>query len=512
MEFLKDLISVVDKNKIKHIEIIGNGLPKNQKLYRLYDGILNGEFNSDSQACRILYGTNDLDKGYRNIKSRLEKRAMNTLFFIDLNSSSYSDLQKAHYNCYKNLAAAKFLAGRGARKASVKLSEKTLKIALKFELHDISINLLKDLRTYYGTLIGDQKKLKKYNGIFRQLKEDRDYEEKAREMYDLLASNFAKSKTIQQSQIKMAQLYAEELEPLLEKSTYRQFRLFAHFILVLRYQIENDHEGTIKACNQALHFFQNQKFESKHHIFNFLFKRLSSYTQLKHYKAADLDAKRCLTLVNEGSVNWFIVSQFYILLLFHSDKIQDGFEFYRKVRAIRNRKKSRSEVGKEFWNLIEAFIDYFIKIGKIEIPPKKRKPRFDSNSFIKSVPAFSKDKRGMNIMILVLQILFLLDEKNQDEVIERMEALRNYTSRYLRKNDDFRSNCFIKMFLKIPESNYNKIALERNTKDLFKKLKSKPLDVADKPIEMEIIPFEMLWEMVLKSLERKLGRKRRGTR
>lgn len=512
MEYLKDLISVIDKNKIKHIEIIGNGLAKDQKLYRLYDGILKDEFSSDSQACRKLYGTNELNKGYRNLKSRLEKRVLNTLFFIDLNASSYNELQKAYYNCYKNLAATKFLANRGARKASVKLSEKTLKIALKFELYDIAIDLLKDLRTYYGTLLGDQKKLKEYNNIFKTLKEDRDYEELAREMYDHLASHFVHSKTIKPSQIKMAKTYAKELEPLLKKSSYRQFRLFAHTILVLRYQIENDHQGTINACNQALHFFQNQTYKSKVPIFNFLFKRLNGYIQTKQYEVADLDAKHCLTLVNEGSVNWFIVSQFYILLLFHSQRIQEGFEFYRKVRAIRNKKKSRFEIGKEFWNIIEAFIDYFIKIGKIEIPPNKRKPRFDSKSFIKSVPAFSKDKRGMNIMILVLQILFLLDEKNEDEVIERMETLRYYSSRYLRKNDDFRSNCFIKMFLKIPESNYNRIALERNTKDLFKKLKSKPLDVADKPIEMEIIPFEMLWEMVLKSLERKLTRKRRGNR
>lgn len=331
-------------------------------------------------------------------------------------------------------------------------------------------------------------------------------------MYDLLASNFVHSKTIQASQVKMANRYAEELESLLEKSSYRQFRLYAHIILVSRYQIVNDHEGTIKACDEALLFFQNQKYPSQVQIFNFLFKRLNSYTQLKKYEAADLDAKKCLSLVSEGNLNWFIVSQFYILLLFHSGKIQDGFEFYRKVRSIRNKKKSRLEIGKEFWNLIEAFIDYFIKTGKIEIPANKRKPRFDSKSFVKSVPESSRDKRGMNIMILVLQILFLLDEKKEDEMVDRMEALRYYSSRYLRKNDDFRSNCFIKMVLKIPESNYNQIALKRNTKDLLKKLKSKPLDVADKPIEMEIIPFEALWEIILDSLERKLARKRRGTR
>ena len=315
MEYLKDLISVIDKNKVKHIEIIGKGIPKDQKLYKLYDGILKEEFNSDSQACRKLYGTNDLNKGYRNIKSRLEKRALNTIFFIDLNSSSYSDLQKAYYNCYKNSAAVKVLTGQGARKASIKLAEKTYKIALKFEFHDIAIDLLKDLRTYYGPLLVDQKKLKKYNDKFHHLKEDRNYEERAREMYDHLASHFVHSKTIKPFHIKMAQMYANELEPLLEKTSYRQFHLFAHTILVLRYQIENNHVGTIQACDQALNFFQNLRYQSGTQIFSFLFKRLTSLIQLKQYEAADLDAKQCLSLVDEGKLNWFIVSQIYIRAL-----------------------------------------------------------------------------------------------------------------------------------------------------------------------------------------------------
>jgi len=138
MEYLKDLISIISKNKVKHIEIISNDLTKDRKLYKLYDGILNEEFSSDGQACRKLYGTNNLNKGYRNLKSRLEKRALNTLFFIDLNSPSYTDFQKAYYNCYKNLAATKVLLGRGAKQAGIKLSEKTLNIVLKFELYDIA--------------------------------------------------------------------------------------------------------------------------------------------------------------------------------------------------------------------------------------------------------------------------------------------------------------------------------------------------------------------------------------
>ena len=189
---------------------------------------MNEEFHSDSQASRILYGTNDLGKGYRNLKSRLEKRALNTIFFLDLNSPSYNDLQKAHYNCYKNLAASKILLGRGARKSSIKLSEKTLSIALKFEFYDIAIPLLQDLRNHYGSLLGNQKKLKKYNGILKKLKKDRDYEELAREISTLPNLPFHKSlRRIRNTQTQTRLGRNERLKNL--KNAFKLHKIPSHF-------------------------------------------------------------------------------------------------------------------------------------------------------------------------------------------------------------------------------------------------------------------------------------------
>jgi len=509
MEHLKEIISIVDKNKTKHIDIIGRDKNKDTKLNQLYEGILAGKYNSDVQACKDLFGTNQFEKGYRNLKSRLEKRVINTLFFLDLNAVSFLETEKAYYNCYKNLAAIKILTGRGARKSSNLLAEKTLKVAMKFEFHDVSIPILKDLRQYYGTLVGNQKKYRKYNHLLQQFREESNYEEQAREMYTTLASYYANSKTIKPIHLTLAKEYAEKLEGYLDKTNYRNFHLYAHLVITLRYEIENDFHKAIENCNRALDYLKKFQHTTKTQFFVFHFKRMTSLTKLKKLEEAHVDAEKCLELVKEGNLNWFLTSQFYILLLLHSEKFQEAFGFYKKVNKIRKSKKVRSDVGKEFFNIIGAYIDYFIRIGKIEIPPNKRKPRFDSKSFMKSSPEFSKDKRGMNVTILVLQVLFFLNENKHNQVIDRMDALRTYSSRYLRQDETFRSNCFIKMLSKIPEANFNRIALERRSKDLYKKLISKPLEVANQPIEMEIIPFEKLWEMVLNSLDKKTTKNRR---
>ncbi len=500
MDYLKEIISIVDKNKSKQIEIVGQDSIKDRKLHQLYEGILMSEYKSDSQACRKLYGTNDLDKGYRNLKSRLEKRVLNTLFFIDVNLASYSDPRKAYFQCYKNMAAVKFLVVKGGKKSSIKLAEKTLKKALQYEFYDVAIPLLKDLRQYYGTLRGDQKKMRKYNDLLQQIMEASSYEEKARGMYDMLASQFVRSKTIKPFHIRMAREFSEELEPDLDKTNFRNFHFYAHLILVLRYEIENDPPQTIIACDRALSYFNKIGFITQNQTFTFLFKRFTSHIQLKNYETAGKDAQTCLELVEEGTWNWILASQFYMVLLFHSGRIQESFEFYKKVKSVIKKKRIISEEAKQFWNLIEAYIDYFIRVGEIVLPAQKRKPRFDFDTFIKGVPTFKKDKRGMNISVIVLQLLFNLQQKKYDEVIMRTEALESYSSRYLRQNDTFRSNCFIRMLLEIPAANFNRTNLERRAEKLYEKLISKPLEIAEQPQEVEIVPYEVLWEFVLSSM------------
>ena len=81
-----------------------------------------------------------------------------------------------------------------------------------------------------------------------------------------------------------------------------------------------------------------------------------------------------------------------------------------------------------------------------------------------------------------------------------MEALKTYSHRYLRKNDTFRSNCFINMLLQLPLANFNKIALKRKANKYWEKLRSLPLEEAKQSVEIELVPYEKLWEYVLEAV------------
>jgi hypothetical protein len=121
--------------------------------------------------------------------------------------------------------------------------------------------------------------------------------------------------------------------------------------------------------------------------------------------------------------------------------------------------------------------------------------------FVNETPLYNKDKRGLNIPILIFQILVMILTKRYDETIDRMEAIEKYSTRYLKKDDNFRSNCFIKMLLQMAGSGFHKAAVARNAEKYVKLLGTVPLDFAKQSHDIEIIPYEALWDMVVDSLD-----------
>ena len=113
------------------------------------------------------------------------------------------------------------------------------------------------------------------------------------------------------------------------------------------------------------------------------------------------------------------------------------------------------------------------------------------------MPNFSRDKTGINISILVIQVLLLIAQGKKSKVIDRVEALRTYVYTHLRKDESFRSNCFIKMLLKMTEANFHKNGTIRKTEGLRKRLEEASIGTKGYSNYVEIIPYEKLWEISL---------------
>ncbi len=504
MEQLIELVNIVSKNKAKNLDTVSNFQENESKLQALYSGIAEGKFASDSEAARFIYPDSPRQHvNYGKIKRRLYQRLINSIFFIDINKPDYDDLQTAYYTCYRDFAALKILIGRSALKTAVPLGESILKRAQKFEFTDLVVNVLRELHMIYAGPQGDQKNFVRCNKLLKSYTEIFQAEILAEEYYHKLAIHFTRSRATKPELAATASQYKDNLVKLGTKAKTYRYILMAYLVMSLRYQIVNDYKNTLRVCKEAVSQLKKKgKAKSKTSLYTFQIKMASCQIQLGEFEESQKTLELCLNLVDKGVLNWYVTNEYLLISLFHSGNYQKALKVFVEAQSL-PAFKSLPAHYQEQWAILETYIHFFIANGAIT-PDRvslKKLGRFKLSKFLNDVPVFSKDKRGSNITILVLQILFLIQQKRFGDVSDRLESLKAYSYRYLRKDDTFRSNCFIHMLQQLPKAFFNKKAIGRHANKYRQKLKSVPLDLANQSGEVELVPYEKLWSLVIASLK-----------
>ena len=500
MEELIQLVQIISPNKIKGIELVYSDEEGGSNLQQLYRSIAEAESISEEELAARFYEGKHQKEYFNRLKRELKGRLINSLFLIDANDAKYSEIARAYYNCYKNAAAVKILLARGARQVAIRLAEETVYKAEDFEFTDILLSLAKDLRFHYGNILGDSKLFNYYNDRVGHYMNVYLAELKAEEYYASLALNFSASGASKREFSGQAERYADEMEQTITQYHSYRLNLYAFTVIALRDEIANDHENTIATCQRAVAYFEkNEHLASRQALFNFSYRMLSSYILLRRLEEGKTVALRCLQWVDKGIFNWFKAMEYLFILYLHSEKYQEAYEVYKEVIEQEHFSKQYSAI-QEIWHINEAYVHYFVSIGVIEVRKNDAMKKFRASRFLNEVPTYSKDKRGNNITILILQVLFLLQQNQYGKIIDRVESLRTYTHRYLRRDETFRSNCFIKLLTLLPAANFHKAAVIRKSKKYWEKLQSVGI-INNQSAELEAVPYETLWMFVLDSLE-----------
>lgn len=504
METLLELAQIISKNKTKRIEIIGHPGNYNSRAQKLYEELTsNKELDEQALPAQLFPDSNNQHLSFSRLKQRLFKRLINTLFFIDTDKPSFTNIQRAYYLSYRDFAAFKILVGKSSRKVSIKLGERILKRSIDFEFTDLTVDLLRVLRVQYTTIEADRKKFERANNLFKKQKLKLEAEELADEYYSQLALYFVKSRAPQTELAQTARKYSQELKKLEDDCDTQRFYFISYYVHAIRYQIENDFITTEKICQRAIDLLTSKKkLINPNALQTFLNIKASANIKLGRYQEAQADIEQNLKLSAKGTLNWYISLYYLFLLHFHNNDYQKALVVFKNARE-NSQFKKLPPAHKEYWIIAEAYLYYLIAMGEIQLNLKDlaQYSNFRVQKFLNEVPVYSKDKRGANISILILQVLFLLQRKEYENTVSRLERLKSYSNKYLRKNENFRSNCFIRILLQLPNSYFNKKAALRKTQKYVERLKEVPLRVAVQSSEMELIPYEQLWQMVLKSLK-----------
>lgn len=498
MEKLIELITIVNQIKIQRIEIIGKGrFGKDQKMKQLYEGIAKGKFKTNAEAAKVIYGENAQSTNISSLKGLLTNKILNTLFFINLSGSSFNPIQKNYYECHKLRAVVQILRGKGSRISSMEIAKKVLKKSLKYQFTEISLELSKLLRQHYSIYNKNLSKRNKYNAVVTEQFDRWQGEEQLDKMYEELIFELSDKRSIHKELVEKGKNYAYNARGIYSRLESLKIGQLSHLLFVLEHELSRNYPEIENTCNKAISYFESKgPLESKPNTLVFKIKLLSAYIPLQKFQEGEILATKILDTISVGSINWFVTLELYFLLSMHTGNYTQGANVLQQASNHKNFKKLKKQ-SLEMWLVYEAYIEY---LKQLEILPKPSKNNFRVARFINEVPNFSKDKTGINISILVIQILLLVSQGKEAKVIDRVEALRTYVYTYLRKDDSLRSNCFIKMLLKMVECHFHKNGTIRKTKSLVEKLEETPISTKGHSQYIEIIPYEKLWQLALMKL------------
>jgi len=501
------LINVVSKQKVKQIQIISEEAKLSKKSKELYEGIRTGLIQSDTDAVQILYNQFTIDSKFRKLKGRLKNRLINTLFFIDVQKFSRSDQISATIKSYHLLSAMKILIGRGKRNTAMSLAKEALQLSVKFDIVELTYLLSKELCLHYGLYNYHKNKYRQYLELSEKYLEYIALEDRASKAFIFFGQQMLKHKHSYDNRL---QFYKNELNTL-EKISYihtytYNYRLFN--ALYFMYYIEKDYEKLENISNTAVQFFQSKKGFLRAGEFSFLQK-----LGLAKFIMGDIDASitvynRALALKpRTGNLAWFNV-RYHLFNAYLSTKNYTMAYKYLIEALNEDSLKKLNESFREPWLIKEAYMQLLLKMGKVtEVEDSKNKLRpFRINRFLNEVPLYSRDKSGRNIAILIIHVLFLFIQKKDDELQRRLDALGQYSFRYLRNDETLRSNAFIKMLQKLPDANYHPKGIERRVDKFYKRLVETPMNISEDSAETEVIPYEHLWEIVLELLQMRVNK------
>ncbi|MEO1627905.1 MAG: hypothetical protein AAFV25_22340, partial [Bacteroidota bacterium] len=159
-------------------------------------------------------------------------------------------------------------------------------------------------------------------------------------------------------------------------------------------------------------------------------------------------------------------------------------------------KRCQFENIRQQFAIIEAYLYFLSRFNYLSLPKPFRLGKY-LNETIKA----QSDKQGSNIAILIAELLIYLS-KDRAKFIDRIEAVANYSYRYLKDRETRRAKQFIQILCKIPRANFNPIALRRTAKRQIQYLENNPMWMGNN-FAVEVIPFEKLLSMIMEQLQQK---------
>ena len=497
MQIFKDYISLlvefkIEKNKLTAI------LGDDTKLRHFYEGIAHKTMTTEDEAAAVIYGqgVTASDANFRRLKTDLKKKVQQLLLMVDFSQhKAFNDYQKAGYSIFKNLAVFKILRGRVKRSAAADIAKHIFEEASLHGFSDAILWSAEFMKTHHGRVDIDEKKKVFYTAAYSNALDAFYAEKKAEFFVDDFSRHFEKTKATKKWLEPQVVEHCGILDSFGSIDT-PNFIIHSGLMHIYRYLVINDYKSALPECNKYIAQLEARPTLHKVGLATLLQQKIVCCMMLKQFDEAVAIGLRSRELAITGQHNWYNNCILLMQLYIRREELDTAWVVYQEALGHENF-KSQTEATQETVSLYGAYLNWFIGVQSFSVPKEdyEAAQNFKVQRFMNDLSVLSSDKSGMNIPVLLLQILHLFSTNKYDAISERLEAIRKYQSRYAGEHTDTRLKALVRL-LEIADSDaYNYKTLNKDPKiaELHAFLIGTVADIENMNHQTEVIAYEHYW-------------------
>jgi hypothetical protein len=496
MEELLQLATIVKHKGQRSLQLVNQNFRKREKSKDniLYNGIVNNEFKDEIEAAKVIFNSDPGNRNFRNTKAKLKQKLLNNLYFLDYHKSEYTAYQKTYYDCLNQIHQIKILNLEEANCIAIKKTPSLIKTALEFELFEFVNEALLISRNEFSRL-GKCTPMHIYENDIKAIKPLQKAINECEDIYFDTLVLMNKSISSYEKIIPEIPRKINKIENLSKKYRLQRLDILAKKLRIAYNSINHNDADNLKVCTYLESKYLNLDFSKIKVNLNYrelVFLKLYSLYVLNQYTEGIKYAYEVSSIFRTGTTDWFRFKEYQFLILMKAEKFHQATNVFRSVRINKNFHKIK-DIDQDRWKIYRVYI-LFVNDSKLI------KWGFDIEQFKVNTPDFEKEYQGYNVSTLIIQFLLYFREADIKNVKIKLDHLSQLSSVHLDKRHNYRNSIFIRMLEIIQEKDYDyKLISEKGVTYLKKLVKTQiPPDWSQ---ELEVIPYEKLWEYVLNILK-----------
>lgn len=450
-----------------------------------------GQYRSDAEAAKDLYNSEPGDVRYKMLKHRVKRKFFNSLYFLDHAKLKTKPFYEKEQEALGLIQKAFVLLRYYELDLALNLAKKAYDISGEYDIVNLKIAAIElklaVLAEQGGTRQFQQSKTE-LDGLLRV----KYFEREAITLYQQITIELKKSVKSRKAILNEIPYVLKRLKEIWESvSTFEVFE--AYYKASIWYnELVGNFKEIIKLTVSSVELLRSGKvnklrFDSNLNKFVLVYAHLRDRDYINGLKYAEVYVES----FSPNSMNWFSYMENYFLLALHNQNYTLAQVQLDKVKVNPSFGKLNKQAS-ERWALYTTYL---------EVIALNSFANLKSNPFITSLPEYSKDKQGFNVAILILQFIYYLQKQETEALLYRIESLKKYIMTHLRDTFSLRSKIFLKLLILIVTEDYDVSNCRKKGQKLYDKLAEAPIP-GDAYAEIEIVPYEHLWNYILFVLEK----------